>query len=584
MNVSRYSKNIDSFVAAVIGFWAIWLYTKYSGVGLSPDSVMYASTATNIQAHGSLLTFNKAPVTLFPVFYPIFLGVIQFISGVSPIKAGATIDAFLFAGVIFTSGYIISQLITRSTIWRWGNLQQYKITRKWMVLVPITVILLIDYGIAAALNGKVVVPDNLQWLSQSIFFDTPPAPFYPWFLILFRIQVVAIAVSSSYKRLILAAIILSPGLLEIYTYLWSETLFILEILLFVIAFRRYMQTHALTSLLWAAIIAAIACITRYVGITIIGAGGLMLLLDNELPWNNWKKKTGHIFFYGGISSVLLIANLILNSLSTGLSTGTREPSITPFSGNLHFIGVVFCDWGALGSGSYPYATLVVLVILIALIGAFLWRAFKGRINNYENITIAFAIVYGLFILIWASIQRFEQISSRLMAPMFIPLLIACTCWVPNVLTHIKSKSKYILAGVAVILMLTFEYFTYQTDWQRYDDENDYGVPGYSDDDWNKSEFVVYLKQNTNIFKPGIPVYTDADDAVYLFTGMSSTLLPHKFFKADVQKFYARKQFYLIWFDNLANPELLGLQDILKNKKLVKIGSAKEGKVYYYDGN
>jgi hypothetical protein len=121
MRVARYSKNIDSFIAAVIGFYVIWLYTKYSGVGISPDSIMYASTATNIQAHGSLLTFNKAPLTFFPVFYPFFLGVIQFLSGVNPIKAGATIDAFLFAGVIFSSGYVVSEFITGSLIWRWGR-------------------------------------------------------------------------------------------------------------------------------------------------------------------------------------------------------------------------------------------------------------------------------------------------------------------------------------------------------------------------------------------------------------------------------------------------------------------------------
>jgi hypothetical protein len=167
--------------------------------------------------------------------------------------------------------------------------------------------------------------------------------------------------------------------------------------------------------------------------------------------------------------------------------------------------------------------------------------------------------------------------------MFIPLLISCTCWVPDVLQLVKSKSKYVLAGLAVVLMLAFEFATYQSDWKRYDDENDYGVPGYSDDDWNKSEFVVYLKQHKNIYKPGVPIFSDANEAVYLFTGTSSELIPHKFFQKDVQKFYAHKQFYLIWFDNLYNPELVNLPDILKNTKLVKIGAAKEGEIYYCDG-
>ncbi len=305
----------------------------------------------------------------------------------------------------------------------------------------------------------------------------------------------------------------------------------------------------------------------------------MLLLDNQLPV---RKEDWAIFFYGGISISLLIGNLILNSHSTGLSTGTREPSITPFADNLYYFGTVICDWGSLSKQAYPFSVLITSVILLALIVVLIWKTYKGRINSYENIVIAFAIVYGLFIVISASISRYERINSRLLAPMFIPLLIACTSWVPDVLIFIKSKAKYALAGLTIILMLTFEYFTYQVDWQRYDDEGDYGVPGYSDDDWNKSEFVVYLKHHKNIFKPTVPIYTDADEAVYLFTGMSSTLIPHKFFQKDVQKFYSAKHFYLVWFDNLSNPELLSLQDIMQHKKLVKIASVKQGEIYECD--
>jgi hypothetical protein len=499
MNVTPYLKNLDSFIAAIIGYYAIYLFTSYSGVGLSPDSIMYASTATNIQAHGSLLTFNKTPLVFFPVFYPFFLGVIQFISRVDPITAGATINSFLFAAVVFTSGWIMEKFISHSRIYKW---------------------------------------------------------------------------------LILAAIILSPGLLEIYSFLWSETLFILESLFFIIAYHYYLEKHTLKSLLIVAGIAAITCITRYAGVTLIGAGGLMLLLDNELPI---RKKIRHILIYGFTSISLLICNLVMNRINTGLSTGTREPSITPFIKNLYYFGTVICDWGALSKSAYPFAAVITSVILLSLIGLLLWKAYKRRINSFENIVISLAIVYGLFIVIVATFSRFETINSRIIAPMFIPLLISCTSWVPDVLNMIRFKVlKYVLSGIAVLMMLAFEYSAYKVDYQRYDDETDYGVPGYSDDSWNKSEFVVYLKQHKNMFKPGIPIYTDADEAVYLFTGMSSTLIPHKFTKDKVEKFYQAKHFYLIWFDDLYNSELISLDDIMKHKKLVKLGGVKQGEVYYYD--
>src|ERR1700712_144256 len=104
MDLSRYLKNIDSLIAAVLGFYAIYLFTAYSGAGISPDSIMYASTATNIQAHGTIITFNKTPLVFFPVFYPFFLAIIQFLTRTDPVQAGAMIDASLFAAVIFTAG------------------------------------------------------------------------------------------------------------------------------------------------------------------------------------------------------------------------------------------------------------------------------------------------------------------------------------------------------------------------------------------------------------------------------------------------------------------------------------------------
>jgi hypothetical protein len=461
---------------------------------------MYASTATNIQAHGSLLTFNKTPLVFFPVFYPFFLGVIQFITHVDPITAGSAINSCLFASVIFTTGWILENFTSHARIYKW---------------------------------------------------------------------------------LILIAIILSPGLLEIYSFLWSETLFIFESLLFIIAYRHYLQSHTTKALLIAAAITAITCITRYAGVTIIGTGGLMLLLDNELPI---KKKIKHILIYGFVSISLLVANLVMNRINTGLSTGTREPSITPFVDNLHYFGTVICDWAAFRTDAAdPYAAPITSIIFICLIGILAWKTYKRSIDHVENIVIAFAVVYGLFIVISASISRYERINSRLIAPMFIPLLIACTSWVPDVLRLINTKAaKYALSIIAVILMMAFEYSAYQVDYQRYDDECDYGVPGYSDDSWNKSEFVVYLRKHQHMFKPGIPIYSDADEAVYLFTGMSSTLIPHKLQTAAVQKFYGEKRFYLIWFDNLYNSELISLPDIMAHKKLVKVGSAKEGEIFYYD--
>jgi hypothetical protein len=192
MTSPKYLNNLDSFIAAIIGYIAIYIYTKYSGIGISPDSIMYASTAHNIATHGTLITFNGGPLVFFPVFYPFFLSVILYITKVNTVAAAPVINGLLFAGVTFYSGYIISKFKSHSLLYKW---------------------------------------------------------------------------------LILLGIIMSPGLLEIYTYLWSETLFIFEIMVFVWAYWHYMQRHSMLSLLLLSVLVAISCITRYAGVTLIMTGG-----------------------------------------------------------------------------------------------------------------------------------------------------------------------------------------------------------------------------------------------------------------------------------------------------------------------
>jgi hypothetical protein len=289
----------------------------------------------------------------------------------------------------------------------------------------------------------------------------------------------------------------------------------------------------------------------------------------------------HVLVFGFISISLLIGNLILNRLSTGLSTGTREPAVTPLSKNLYYSGNVMCDWMGLPHSAYPYSILIICTLLLFLVALIVWKAFTGKINSIENIVTMFAAFYGIFIPVLASVSRFETLNSRLLSPMFVCLLIGLTNWVPDLLRGLNIKKQVIYAIPFVALMLFSEYSIAMTDYQRYDDENDYGVPGYSDDDWNKSQFVPFLKSHKTIYKAGVPIYTDADEAVYFFTGATSKLLPHRYFKNTVDQFFGVKHYYLIWFNDLNNPELIGLQDIIKREKLHLLYQFPEGGVYEY---
>jgi len=499
MKLSSYLKNIDSVIAAAIGYYAIYLFTKYNGIGISPDSIMYTSAARSLHDSGALTTFNGHPIVDFPVFYPIFLGLTFFISGIDPVVAGPVINGLLFAGVILISGLLMQHFASKSTIYKW---------------------------------------------------------------------------------LVLGAIILSPALLQIYTYLWSETLFIFLVFAFFITFSQYLKTHTYITLVVAALVAGISCITRYAGITVIGTGCLLLLIESTFPFKQrWKR----IFVFGAISCSLLIANLIRNRIMSGTGTGPREASITGFWQNMIYFGGTIVDWVTIPSEADSVALAVAIITIVGLMIALWFHTFRRNLNHYLVIAITFSLIYGLFIVLSSTFSRYERINDRLLAPMYIPTIWALTWWIIHMPKRWSQAAKipvYVLFGLCALVI---EYRLYKVDYQRWDDQRDYGNPGYADDDWKDSGLVKFMRSNDAFFKSDAPIYSDAPEAVYFLGGHAGIkLLPHRYFPKTVEKFLEQKHYYLILFDNLDNPELINLKYIQQKKNLKKLQQFGDGSIYEYN--
>ena len=498
-------KHADALVAAIAGSIMVHIFTKYAGVGISPDSIMYMSTARNLNHGLGYLYFGDKPIVAFPVFYPTFLAVAEFVTGTDPLRLGPYLDGLLFATLIFLSGVIMERFTFRSKIYKW---------------------------------------------------------------------------------VILLAIVLSPSLLEIYTYLWSETLFMVWVLVFIMVYHNYAQSHSTKALIILSIVTALAFLTRYAGVTLIGTGGLLLLFDHQLKL---KDKIRHILTFGFISISLLVVNLIRNAMVTHTGTGPRYWSVTSLSENMHYFGTVMCDWFTIGEKAYGVAFTITLLLVLGFIIAFLLNTFRNRAmyNSYENIALAFFIVYALFMIISASISRYERLNNRLLSHLFIPFLWGCTYWIPGLIRKIASiKYRVALTTIALGIGFCFIYGELyrgdKGDFQRYDDENDYGIPGYTDDGWNKSDFISALKNQPQLFKPGFTVYNNACEAFYFFTNMGSEYIPHKNDPVAIKKFYASSRFFIVVFNQLPDPAELQMDEILKHKNLQLIYHTPDGSIYECD--
>ena len=384
-----------------------------------------------------------------------------------------------------------------------------------------------------------------------------------------------------YQWVVLVTVLLSGVLQQVYTMLWSETLFIFFALLFIQAYLNYKTKNTFKSLLILAIIAAVTSVVRYAGITLIATGLLMILID---PKQDTSRKRNHFICFGLLASSLLIVNLCRNYFLTQTFTGWRESGSTPITENIGYYGDIIHSWLMLpGSGYYLTLGIGILVLLFTLAISLRIAILKKNREAGFMVIPAFFLVYSFFIIFLASALRFEQIDDRLLAPLYVPLIIMLI----NVLYLIvrSKKSKPVIYGtvIAFALYINYNQASDYIDWHKLAAE--YGIPGFTDVYWQRSEIATFLRSDK--FRPNqnLPNYSNWNEAVYFFSGKSCKLIPHYLSSEQKEKFSKAKGFYLIWFDHLSDndqAELISLKEISKIKKLVKISQFSDGSIFLCD--
>jgi hypothetical protein len=367
--------------------------------------------------------------------------------------------------------------------------------------------------------------------------------------------------------------------------LWSETLFLLWVLLFILSARWYFQTLSLSALRLTAVICALALVTRYAGITLLGTGGLLILCDSRL---RPRKKVGHLLLFGIIGCSLLLVNLARNKLVSTTLTGFREKGLTSFGRNLHDFGNVFCSWLPFYSPSFidkhvAVATGMGLFWVVFFMVLFIrWLMRRERLYSYEHISVAYFVVYIVFILGSATISRFQPLDSRLLCPLFIPWIWGSTSWVPGKISALPPVGRWVMGFVVCLCLLVYQWGQWRTDYETWDGVQYAGIAGYTEDSWQHSETMDFVRKNKALLQaPGATLYSNANDGIWFLTGQKADMLPHKDFPKDIREFLAENHFYVVWFDDGINPDLIPIEFISRYKKLAKVYSFEDGKVYLF---
>lgn len=223
---------------------------------------------------------------------------------------------------------------------------------------------------------------------------------------------------------IVITVFLGAPLLSVSLMVWTEPLFIFLSLIFFLSLSRSSSPYP------SALLAAVASLTRFAGITLIGSGFLYLLFNKRF-------KAALLF---GISALIPFSLWLLrNWFLYGEPMGPRQPSTFTLFQNITFSANVISSW-------FPL-----------LIPVFLFVLFRNRegLLGFTHYSIFF-LVYTAFLIFTSTTTHFDKINDRLLSPAYIPLILMFFSWVALL------KRKYLILLVIIVSLLWLSVYSFDS--------------------------------------------------------------------------------------------------------------------------
>ena len=237
----------------------------------------------------------------------------------------------------------------------------------------------------------------------------------------------------------------------------TEPLFVLFTLLALMQLASFLHQRTDAPLWWAAVCTALAALTRYPGVVLIGTGVLLLL-----PRARLKQTLG----FGAIASLPLLGVLAHNWAGTGhLTEATSKKPLfaeQSLAAGLIQIVEVLGEWAIPPNAPDGLAYLLCLVVgLAGLAGAtvVLHRHPECTAPVYFRLEPAipfggFAVAYPVFLIAVVPFTVYQGIDSRYLLPVYVPLLLTAALLLDRFLSiEMAGWMAAVRYGLASLVLL-----------------------------------------------------------------------------------------------------------------------------------
>ena len=235
----------------------------------------------------------------------------------------------------------------------------------------------------------------------------------------------------------------------------SEPLFILCVTLSLLYSVRYFEAGRRSALLWAAVFASLAFLTRYTGITLILTMAPLLLLQRGVALPEKARRLGLYLAVAGLPQVLwLLQNYLLHGVVREAQTpgpqGWPEVSqqyLSDLAGWL-LLYQPAGEWGAAAAAALMAALVVALALAVAfaLAVTLAWLRMDSGADRGRwlgcGVFGGFGLVYLAFLGITQSFLVYtEPLGGRHIVSAYVPLLLATALALDGLFAGDKSVLK-----------------------------------------------------------------------------------------------------------------------------------------------
>ena len=369
----------------------------------------------------------------------------------------------------------------------------------------------------------------------------------------------------------------------------TEPLFVLFTLLALMQLASFLLRGGRTPLLWgAAVFTALAAVTRWPGVVLIGTGVLLLLVRRTPPLAARLKDT---IAFGAIASLPLVGVMTRNWAVSGTWTGRGGKSGQSLSDGLNQVADVFREWAifqdaldglgyllwrmtGLGApdwfGSFLWATTGLVVVAMAAVVVLAARPTSPSLQLGPALPFGtFAVAYVGFMVTVVPFTSFQLIDSRFLLPVYVPLLLTAVLLLDRFLC-IKAAGwmaavKWGLAALVLLAALAHTGFSAQRNLSLTVKELE---PGYLEDRfyntayWRHSATLNYVRNlrdgRTYSNNPFLVWFADQTVALKKHRLLPSSI---RNWTRQMRRWVKRGEVHIVWIKNSFRSVLFDYTDL-----------------------